>query len=103
MSNYHSIGTSVPRQDAQEKVRGRQRFINDSNYPGLLYAALKTSPHAHARIKSIDTSKAKNAEGVQAVLTGEDFPITLGLYMGDKPPLARGKVRYYGEPVAARG
>lgn len=101
MSNYHSIGTSVPRQDAQEKVTGRQRYINDSHYPGLLYAALKVSTHAHANIKSIDTSKAKNAEGVQAVLTGEDFPVTLGLYMGDKPPLAHGKVRYYGEPVAA--
>lgn len=71
------------------------------HFPGLLHAALKLSTHAHARIKSIDTSKAKEAEGVQTVITGDDYPITLGLYMGDKPPLAHKKVRYYGEPVAA--
>lgn len=101
MSDYNSIGLSITRLDAKEKTSGRQIYINDHNPPGLLHAALKTSTHSHALIKSIDISLAKEAPGIQAVLTGEDFPVTLGLYMGDKPPLAYKKVRYYGEPVAA--
>ncbi|MCR1899006.1 xanthine dehydrogenase family protein molybdopterin-binding subunit [Irregularibacter muris] len=100
MDNYQVLGTSVPRLDGKDKVAGRQRYVNDKQIPGLLHAALKTSTHAHAEIKSIDISKALEAPGVQAVLTGEDFPVTIGLYMGDKPPIARSKVRHYGEAVA---
>lgn len=101
MSSFQTLGKSVVRHDARDKTTGGQLYVNDMHFPGLLHAALKLSTHAHARIKSIDTSKAKEAEGVQTVITGDDYPITLGLYMGDKPPLAHKKVRYYGEPVAA--
>jgi CO/xanthine dehydrogenase Mo-binding subunit len=101
LNDYNVIGVSTTRLDAKEKTTGKQIYINDNNPPGLLHAALKTSTHSHALIKSIDISLAKKSSGVQAILTGEDFPVTLGLYMGDKPPLAYKKVRYYGEPVAA--
>ena len=84
-----------------DKVHGRTRFTDDLHPPGLLHAALLISPHAHAAITSIDTSAALRAPGVRAAVTGADFPIQLGLYLGDKTPLARGKVRHFGEPVAA--
>ncbi|HXK90436.1 MAG TPA: molybdopterin-dependent oxidoreductase, partial [Thermosynergistes sp.] len=96
-----SVGESVARIESAEKLTGRARYVNDIHFPGLLHAALVTSPHAHARIVSIDTSKARNAAGVLAVATGEDFPWNLGIYLGDKPPLARGIVRHFYEPVAA--
>lgn len=96
-----SVGESVARIESAEKLTGRARYVNDIYFPGLLHAALVTSPHAHARIVSIDTSKARNAAGVLAVVTGEDFPWNLGIYLGDKPPLARGIVRHFYEPVAA--
>jgi CO/xanthine dehydrogenase Mo-binding subunit len=67
----------------------------------MLYAKIKTSPYAHALIKSIDTSKAKALPGVRAVLTGTEAYHKLGIYMVDRPALAVGKVRYFGEPVAA--
>jgi CO/xanthine dehydrogenase Mo-binding subunit len=67
----------------------------------MLHAALLPSPHASARILRIDAEKACVCPGVRAVVTGEDLPILFGLYLGDKPPLARGSVRHFGEPVAA--
>jgi len=82
-------------------VSGRVRYLNDLDMPGLLHAGLLTSPHAHAKILSVDTEAAAALPGVLAVVIGEDLPVNLGLYLGDKPPLARGKVRHYGEPVAA--
>ncbi len=96
-----SIGESVARLESAEKVTGRARYVGDIQFPGLLHAALVTSPHAHAGIVSIDTSAARNAPGVLAVVTGEDFPWNLGIYLGDKPPLARKVVRHFYEPVAA--
>ena len=101
VKEFQVIGKSFPRKDGLDKVYGRQSYVNDSNPPGLLYVALKVSSHAHAKIVSMDTAEAIKASGVRAVLTGEDLPFSLGLYLGDKPPLARGKVRHYGEPVAA--
>ena len=95
------IGTSLPRKDGPDKVRGRIRYTDDTRLPGMLYAALLTSTVAHARIASIDTKSARALRGVRGVFTGEDFPFLVGLYLGDKPPLARGVVRYFGEPVAA--
>ena len=101
MSERGSVGTSSPRKDGLDKVHGRTRYTDDLHPPGLLHAALVTSPHAHAAIVSVDTSGAATAPGVRAVVTGADFSILLGLYLGDKTPLARGKVRHFGEPVAA--
>jgi len=96
-----SIGKSIMRKEAQDKAEGRLRYLNDYNSPDILYGALKTSSYAHAKIKSIDKSEALKMPGVRAVLTGEDLPYRFGIYLGDKPPLAVDKVRYYGEAVAA--
>jgi len=94
------LGTSPIRTDAPAKVRGTLRFTDDSIRPGTLHAAVLFSPLAHAEIQKIETAAATSAPGVRGVFTGADWPDTLiGLYMGDKPPLARGKVRHHGEPV----
>ena len=101
MSNPSRIGRSVPRKDAPDKVHGRTRYTDDFAVPGLLYAALVVSPHAHAEIESVDSAAALELQGVRGVFTGADFPERVGLYLGDKPALAVGRVRYHGEPVAA--
>jgi CO/xanthine dehydrogenase Mo-binding subunit len=95
------IGKSVPRIDGIEKVTGSATFTADMKLPGMLYARMLLSPHAHAKILGIDTGRAEQLPGVKAVLTGKDLPYRVGLYMVDKPILADGKVRYCGEPVAA--
>ena len=95
------LGSSPVRTDAPAKVRGTLRFTDDLIRPGTLHAAVLYSPQAHAEIRRIDTAAAAAAPGVRGVFTGADWPdILIGLYMGDKPPLARGKVRHHGEPVA---
>lgn len=101
MGKYDVVGQSHLRIEGKDKVGGKVRYVNDLNPPGLLHAVLKTSPHAHAKIVSIDTEEARKAQGVRAVVTGEDLPYVVGLYLGDKYPLARDKVRHYGEAVAA--
>ncbi len=95
------IGASVPRLDAFEKVTGAAVFADDMQFgPGLLYARIKRSPHPHALIKSIDVSQAKALPGVKAVVTGEDFPGYMGLYLKDRFIFARDRVRYVGEAIA---
>ncbi|HHY94683.1 MAG TPA: xanthine dehydrogenase family protein, partial [Firmicutes bacterium] len=95
------IGRGVPRIDGVEKVTGQAEYVHDMVLPGMLHARVKTSPHAHAHILHVDASRARALPGVKAVLTGGDLPYRLGIYMRDRPVLATGKVRYYGEPVAA--
>lgn len=95
------IGVSYRRKDAPEKVHGHTKYTDDQRPAGLLYAAVKTSSYAHADIISVETDAARNAPGVRGVFTGEDFPTRIGLYLGDKTALARERVRFYGEPVAA--
>ena len=95
------IGESKPRIDAEVKVTGAAIFADDIQFgAGLLYARIKRSPHPHARIKSIDTSKARALPGVKAVITGEDFPGYIGLYLRDRHIFCREFVRYVGDPVA---
>lgn len=101
MTEYRYVGQSPVRQDAQEKVTGRAIYVHDMELPGMLYTRILHSPYAHAEIRAIDTTKAKALPGVKAVLTGADLPYLLGLYMIDKPILARKKVRYQGESVVA--
>lgn len=101
MARPSSLGVSVPRHDAPSKTTGTVKYTDDHPRPGLLHAAILPSPHAHARIRSIDASGARAAAGVRGVFTGEDWDVLVGLYLGDKPPLARGVVRYHGEAVAA--
>lgn len=100
MTPLRHLGTSPVRTDAPAKVRGTLRYTDDALRPGTLHAAVLFSPLAHAEIKKIEIAAAASVPGVRGVFTGADWPdILIGLYMGDKPPLARGKVRYHGEPV----
>jgi len=101
VEKFNVIGKNHLRIEGKDKVTGKIKYVNDLNFPGMLHAALKTSPHAHAKILSIDVDEARKAPGVRAVVTGEELPFVVGLYLGDKYPLARGKVRHYGEAVAA--
>ena len=96
-----AVGSSVPRADAPLKVSGELKYTGDLLLPGMLHAALLPSPHAFARILRIDAEKTRACPGVRAVVTGDDLQILFGLYLGDKPPLARGYVRHFGEPVVA--
>ncbi len=100
MDEFKYVGRPFKRRDGPDKVHGRLRYTGDLQIPGMLYAVQVTSPHAHARIVEIDTQEAESAPGVRAVVTGEDFPQLLGLYLGDTTPLARRKVRHFGEAVA---
>ena len=95
------VGSSVLRKESLEKVTGQIIYGNDIITPQMLHGAVKTSPHAYAKIVSIDITTAKSLPGVRAVLIGDDFDYNLGLYLCDKPPLAKHVVRHYGEAVAA--
>ena len=98
---YRHIGKSSDRAEALEKVTGQAVYTADLELPGMLYAKCLYSPYARAEIVSIDVSEAKALPGVKAVLVGEDIPYLVGLYMIDKCILAKGFVRYQGEPVVA--
>ena len=100
-NNYQYIGKSIPRHDGFEKVTGTAPYVADLKLNGMLHARLKTSPHAHAKILSIDTSKAEVLPGVRAVITGRQGAAKLGIYMVDRSIIATDKVRHYGEVVAA--
>jgi len=97
------LGKSVRRIDAPSKVSGRLRYAGDMTMPGMLYVQVLRSPHAHARIVSIDTAAAEATEGVHGVITSADVPGEdgFGVFVNDQPVMARGKVRYVGEAVAA--
>jgi CO/xanthine dehydrogenase Mo-binding subunit len=97
------IGKRVPRVDGPEKVTGQARYGDDLQFPGLLHTRLVLSPHAHARIVRIDAGQALVHPGVVAVATADDLADML-----KAPPtsrareaLARGEVRFCGQPVAA--
>lgn len=101
---FDVIGKPYPKKDARLKVTGECRFAGDMIYPGMLHGKLLRSPHAHARIRNIDVSKAEKLKGVRAVITGKDFPgVLYGNFMHtrDYLPLAIDRVRYIGEEVAA--
>src|SRR3954465_5835155 len=106
------VGTRPIRPDGVEKVIGRAAFGADMVMPGMLWGKIKRSPHAHARIVSIDTSKALALPGVKAVVTAADFPQIPSeeAFVGEGPMnfrdlshncMARDKVLYEGHAVAA--
>lgn len=95
------IGKNVHRVDALDKVTGRAIYNGDLSSPGMLCGKVLHSTRAHALIKKIDVSRALAMEGVEAVVTGEELDFLGGEAMKDMPFLAKGKVRYCGEPVAA--
>jgi CO/xanthine dehydrogenase Mo-binding subunit len=95
------VGESKRRLDAREKVTGAAIFGDDLQFGNaLLHARILRSPHPHARIVSIDTQAAEALPGVKAVVTGEDFPGYIGLYLLDRHIFCRDRVRYVGDPVA---
>ena len=104
---YKWVGTRPIRPDGLEKVTGKARFGADLVLPGMLYGKVVRSPHAHARIVSIDTSAAESMEGVKAVITGADFPdlAANGAHPSEidvaNNAIARDKVLYEGHVVAA--
>ena len=97
------IGKNVRRIDTPSKVSGRLKYAGDMTMPGMLHVQVLRSQHAHARIVSIDTSAAEAMEGVAGVITSADVPGEdgFGVFVNDQPIMARDKVRYVGEAVAA--
>ena len=100
---FESVGKRVPRLESREKVEGRAQYIDDLYRPGMLHGAILQSPYPHAHIRGYDCSEALAMPGVHAVVTGADFaePNRMGAFIKDEHALAKGKVRYVGEPVAA--
>ena len=97
------VGRAHRKIDAVAKVTGQTRFADDLSLPRMLYAKLLRSPHPHARIVRVDTTKAAALEGVVATLTGADLPTPFGILpvSQDEHALAPDHVRYIGDPVAA--
>ena len=73
MDSLNWVGTRPARPDGVDKVTGKARFGADLSLPGMLHGRVLRSPHAHAILKSIDTSKARALPGVKAVVTRDDF------------------------------
>ncbi len=99
----HNIGDYVPMIDGPEKVSGRAKFTADLIVPGALAGRVFRSPYSHAEILEVDVSEALRLPGVKAIVTGADCDKTFGVLpiARTEHPLARDKVRYCGEPVAA--
>jgi len=112
-SRLEVVGKRLPRVDGRERVTGEALYPADLALPGMVHARLLRSPHAHARIRRIDTSRAEALKGVVAVVTAADFPelpvgatIPMGetgydMWMVAHVNMARGKVLWVGQPVAA--
>ena len=98
------VGRSVPRRDAEEKLRGAAEFVGDIVVPRMVHGKVLRSPFAHAKVLSVDASEAESLPGVVCVLTGADLS-DLDPYWGhaikDRPIVALDRVRFAGEPVAA--
>ena len=106
------VGTSPVRPDGVPKVTGLAQYGADFHLPGMLWGKILRSPHAHARIRSIDTSKAEALKGVKAVMTSKDLPDHKFEYLGPERVavnfwhmtrniMARDKVLYEGHALAA--
>ncbi|MCL4553992.1 MAG: xanthine dehydrogenase family protein molybdopterin-binding subunit [Actinobacteria bacterium] len=102
MEKLRHIGGSAQRIDALEKVTGRAKYTGDFFSSSVLHGKILRSPHSHARVLSIDTSKAEAVGGVFAVVTAKDMPKrTIAPFLADQFIFADGLVRCIGEPVAA--
>ncbi len=98
---YGIIGKSPQRSDVEDKVRGSAVYLEDMKFSGMLFGKVLRSQYSHARILSVDTSKAEKLPGVRGIVTGEEFPFLHGESFWDEPFLAKDRVRYKGEAVAA--
>jgi carbon-monoxide dehydrogenase large subunit len=105
------VGTPRKRSEDARLITGRTKWTDNIQAPGTLHVAFLRSPHAHARIESVDVAEARRRPGVVAVLTGADlageqgslpcaWPVTEDMKLPDHPPMAVDEVRYAGEPVA---
>ncbi|WP_069803041.1 xanthine dehydrogenase family protein molybdopterin-binding subunit [Thermogemmatispora onikobensis] len=107
------VGTPIKRREDPRLITGQATYVDDLKLPGMLYMAVLRSPYGHARIRSINTEAAKQAPGVVAVYTAQDLKGVVGTIpvaaplpphitngMGRRGPLAEGKVRFFGDPVA---
>src|SRR6266508_1881766 len=103
------IGKSIKRREDPRFITGRGTYVDDVKVPGTTYAVFVRSPHAHARIKKIDTTAAARHPGVVAIFTGADMTGVNSLPCGwllpelkvpPHMPLASGAARYVGDPVA---
>ena len=104
------VGRRMPRKEDPRLIQGISHYTDDLRLPGMLHCVFVRSPHANAKIESIETGAARSVEGVVAVITAEDLADVNGvpcagalpnLKVPPHPPLAKGHVRYVGEPVAA--
>lgn len=98
------VGRSIADVNGHDKLTGAARYASDFSLAGMLHAKILRSPHPHARIISIDVSRALAMPGVAGVATGEDMAgldHTYGMFIRDQPVMAVTKVRFAGEPVAA--
>ena len=105
------IGASIPRPKARQLAAGRGRYTDDLRIPGLLHSAFLRSPHAHARIVSVDLAPARALPGVVAVYQASDllavckpwttvFNMIPGHRTAPQPPLAHERALWQGQPVA---
>jgi len=103
IAHEHAAGRRTPLIDGIEKVTGRARYTADLPFGDALVGRILRSPIAHGAIRGIDTTRARSLPGVRAVITGQDFAAPYGVIpiAQNEWPLARDKVRYRGEPVAA--
>src|SRR5918999_5753077 len=103
-TDFQVVNKSLPRRDGRVKVTGKAQYVADLKLIGMAYAKVLRSPYAHAKIVSIDKTRAEAHPGVYCVVTGNDLD-GINPYFGhavkDHPLLAIDKVRYAGEPVAA--
>ena len=99
---HRIVGSSSGRRDATDKVSGAFEYGHDVSMPGMLWGALRRADVPHARLLRVDTSQAEALPGVRAVITAADIgDHRASRYVRDEPVLARDRVRYRGEPVAA--
>lgn len=94
------LGNSIIKKEAWDKVTGAAKYNADEIVKNIFHVKMLCSTYAHAKIKSIDVSEALKEPGVKSVLTGYDCEILFGELIDDMPPIAKEKVRYYGETVA---
>lgn len=102
MTRVGRVGTNLPRGDGGKKGTGAAQYVTDFYPEGCLHARVLRSARPHARIRSVRTEKARRVRGVEAIVTGRDYPNSYwGTYLFDQTPFAVDKVRCVGEPVAA--
>jgi len=102
-ADFKIVGKSVPVKDGVEKVTGRLKYAVDFSVPGMVYGKILRSPHAHAKIKRIDTNRAEALPGVLGLVTYEDAPDRdwLGVWYNYKGHIMDDTVRFVGDEVAA--